>query len=52
MGDIGPRWNTINKDTEEEDEVYFVDYDRIERVLNGRNDQDQNIEQEDAGDES
>ena len=40
------------EDTEEEDEVYFVDYERIERVLNERNDQDQNIEQEDAGDES
>jgi hypothetical protein len=47
-GDIGPRWNTINKDTEDEDEVYFVDYERIESVLNGRNDQSQDIEQENA----
>ena len=52
MEDIGPRWSTINKDTEDEDEVYFVDYERIGRVLNGRNDQNQDIEQENTGDES
>jgi hypothetical protein len=34
--------------TEDEDEVYFVDYERIESVLNGRNDQSQDIEQENA----
>lgn len=33
LENIGPRWNTINKDTEDEDEVYFLDYERIEQLL-------------------
>ncbi len=33
LENIGPRWNTINKDTDDEDEVYFLDYERIEKLL-------------------
>ena len=40
LENIGPRWNTINKDTEEEDEVYFLDYERIEQLLENKEQND------------
>jgi hypothetical protein len=40
LEDIGPRWNKINKDTEEEDEVYFLDYERIEQLLENKDKND------------
>ena len=40
LDNIGPRWNTINKDTEEEDEVYFLDYERIEQLLENKEQND------------
>jgi hypothetical protein len=40
LENIGPRWNKINEDTEKEDEVYFLDYERIEQLLENKDKND------------
>jgi hypothetical protein len=43
LENIGPRWTTINKDTEEEDEIYFMDYERVGKILDAKSDEGQTI---------